>query len=37
MKTLAIIAVAALLVSNVIRIIYKISIENDEKVVWDIK
>jgi hypothetical protein len=37
MKTLAIIAVAAVLVSNVIRILYKISIENDEKVIWDIK
>lgn len=36
MKTYLIIAVATILVTNVIRIINNISVENDEEVVWEI-
>lgn len=37
MKTLAIIAAVAVLVSSVIRIINNISIENNDEQIWDIK
>jgi hypothetical protein len=36
MKTYLIIAVATILVTNVIRIINNISVENDEEVIWEI-
>ena len=37
MKTLSIIAAAAVLVSSVIRIINNISIGNNDEQIWDIK